>query len=84
MQTMVDGILLYGRLYEAMAAAGNLVGHGHHAHHVVAAFDEAAQALYGKVGSAEKYYTEVLFSHWQMQSWQVGSTRARRAQARRR
>lgn len=72
-QAAFKGELLDGRLIHLVAAARGLVGHCDHADHVIASVDYAAQAFYGEVGGAEKYYSEVLFSHCSVIGGETGT-----------
>ena len=54
-QPLGEGIAFHVALVHVVAAAGRLIGHGDHAHDIVAAFHKPLQALDGKVGRAEEY-----------------------------
>ena len=62
-QAVLLGVLLDGRGLQPVAAPGGLVGHGDDTHHVVTAFDEAAQGLDGKLRRAHVDDSQVFFLH---------------------
>ena len=63
-KTLTHGILLDSTLGKLrLMTPHRLIGHCHHSHHIIPAFDKSAQRSHSKVGSAHKDDSKIGFLH---------------------